>query len=327
MSRIKKDTKHDLVCDRCGGMMEYSTDRKEMHCAYCGNVVILPDLEQEEKVAYAKRKAELDTQHEHYEKRQRMEHRHLNISKLIALLVVASVVLLPASCAFLPYVFRPTINPFEYIEVKFEGINGEGEATVELIKSNNKIQSLDDLNIRLSQTYNLSENDVISITTNDANSPCWHSVKYKEYTVKGLELFLNDLDDIDENAEKVIHNKSEQLIGKTIDDQPQFTNLKQEKFYLISDGDKENVLFDVYSCDWELIEGYDKTVYLVAYYTDIIVHNGKNATFSYDDCMYTGELMYEGSYSNGYVYGFESLEDIELDLTTNRSPNMVLTSK
>ena len=52
------DKKIDLVCDQCGGMMTLSTDRREMHCEYCGNVVILPDKEQEEKVAYAKRKAE-----------------------------------------------------------------------------------------------------------------------------------------------------------------------------------------------------------------------------------------------------------------------------
>lgn len=321
------DKKHDLVCDQCGGMMTLSENRKEMHCEYCGNIVILPDKEQEEKVAYAKRKAELDAQHEHYEKRKRMENKHLNVSKIIALLFIVGIILIPASCIAGPYIFRPTINPFEYIDVKFEGINGEGEAKVELIQSNNWIQSLDDLNIRLSQTYYLSENDVISISTNDLNSPCRHSVKYKEYTVKGLELFLTDLDDIDEYAEKVIHQKSLQLIEKTIDDNPQFSTPKHEKFYLLSDGQKKNVLYDVFRCKWELIEGYSKTVYLVAYYTDIIVHNGANATFSYADCMYTGELMYEGSYSNGYVYGFESLEDIELDLTTNRSPNMVLTSK
>ncbi|MBR3988129.1 MAG: hypothetical protein IKK10_02360 [Clostridia bacterium] len=321
------DKKHDLVCDQCGGMMTLSENRREMHCEYCGNVVILPDKEHEEKVAYAKRKAELDAQHEHYEKRKRMEHRHLNVSKLIALLVVASIFLIPASCVAGPYIFRPTINPFEYIDVKFEGINGEGKATVELIQSNNWIQSLDDLNIKLSQSYYLSENDIISITTNDSTSPCRHNVKYMEYTVKGLELFLTGLDDIDEYAEKLIHQKSRQLIGKTINDNPQFSTPKHEKFYLLSDKDKENVLYDVYSCKWELIEGYSKTVYLVAYYTDIIVHNGANATFSYEDCMYTGNLLYEGSYSNGYVYGYESLEDIELDLNTNHSPDMVLTEK
>lgn len=307
--------------------MKYNDNKTEMHCEYCGNIVILPSAENAEKIAYAKRKAELDAQHEHYEKRKRMEHRHLNVSKIIALLFVVGIIFIPASCVAVPYIFRPTINPFEYIDVKFEGIDGEGEATVELIKSDSKIQSLDDLNLRLSQTYYLSENDIISIATNDMNSPCRHSVNYKEYTVKGLELFLADLDDIDEYAEKIIHQKSEQLIEKAIDDQTQFSNLKHEKIYLLSDREKKNLLYDVYSCDWELIEGYNKTVYLVAYYTDIIVHNGKNATFSYEDCMYTGDILYEGSYSNGYVYGFESLEDIEIDLNTNHSPNMVLTEK
>ncbi|MBQ8571975.1 MAG: hypothetical protein IJ451_00745 [Ruminococcus sp.] len=321
------DKKYDLVCDQCGGMMTLSENRKEMHCEYCGNVVVLPSAEDAEKIAYAKRKAELDAQHEHYEKRKRMENRHLNISKIIALLFIVGIIFIPASCIAGPYIFRPTINPFEYIDVKFEGINGEGEVKVELIQSNNRIQSLDDLNIRLSQTYYLSENDVISISTNDLNSPCRHRVKYKEYTVKGLELFLTNLDDIDEYAEKLIHQKSEQLIKMAIDVKPQFTNLKHEKFYLLSDRDKENVLYDVYTCNWELVEGNSKTVYLVAYYTDIIVHNGDNATFSYEDSMYTGNLLSEGSHSNGCIYGFESLEDIELDLNTNHSPDMVLTEK
>ncbi len=321
------DPKYDLACDRCGGMMTLSEDRKEMHCEYCGNIVVLPDKEQEEKVAYAKRKAELDAQHEHYEKRKRMENKHLTVSKIIALLFVAGIILIPASFIAGPYVFRPTINPFEYIDVNFEGVDGEGKATVELIKSDSKIQNLDDLNLKLSQTYYLSENDVISISTNDLSSPCRHSVKYKEYTVTGLERFLTDLDDIDENAEKLINQKSEQLIGMAIKDKPQFTNLKHEKFYLLSDGEKENLMYDVYSATWELVEGNSKTVYLVAYYENIIVHCGNNATFSYDNCMYTGNILSERSYQNGAVTAFESLRDIELDLNTNHSPDMILTEK
>lgn len=321
------DKKFDLVCDQCGGMMTLSADRKEMHCEYCGNIVILPDHEQEEKVAYAKRKAELDAQHEHYEKRKRAERKHLNVSKLIALLCVVSLLLIPASCAVIPYIFRPTINPFEYIDVKFEGIDGQGSATVELVKTNGHVKSLEDLCVSISKTYQLSENEVIVISTNPFEATCWHSQTSKEYTVKGLELFLTDLNNIDENAEKIIHQKSLQLIGMTTDDQPQFSTPKHEKFYLLSDGKKENVLYDVFSCEWKLVEGYSENIYLVAYYTDIIVHNGDNATFSYDDCMYTGNLLYKGSYSNSSVFGFDSLEDIEIDLNTNHAPDMVLTEK
>ena len=321
------DPKHDLVCDRCGGMMTLSANRKEMHCEYCGNVVILPDKEQEEKVAYAKRKAELDAQHEHYEKRERAERKHLNISKLVALLIVVGILLIPASCAAIPYIFRPTIDPFEYIDVKFEGIDGEGTATIELVKTNGHVKSLEDLCVSISKEFQLSENEVIVISTNPFEATCWHSRTSKEYVVKGLELFLTDLNDIDENAEKIIHQKSQQLIEKTTDNMTQFSKPKHEKFYLLSDGDKKNVLYDVFSCEWSLVEGYSETVYLVAYYTDIIVHNGDNATFSYEECMYTGDLLYKGSYSNGFAYGFESLEDIEIDLNTNRSPDMVLTEK
>lgn len=321
------DKKFDLVCDQCGGMMTLSADRKEMHCEYCGNIVILPDHEQDEKVAYAKRKAELDAQHEHYEKRKRAERKHLNVSKLIALLCVVSLFLIPASCAVIPYIFRPTINPFEYIDVKFEGIDGQGSATVELVKTNGHVKSLEDLCVSISKTYQLSENEVIVISTNPFEATCWHSQTSKEYTVKGLELFLTDLNDIDENAEKIIHQKSLQLIEKTTKNISQYSTPKHEKFYLLSDGKKENILYDVFSCEWELVEDYSETVYLVAYYTDIIVHNGDNATFSYDDCMYTGNLLYKGSYSNGFVYGFDSLEDIEIDLNTNHAPDMVLTEK
>lgn len=321
------DKTFDLVCDQCGGMMKFSTDRKEMHCEYCGNVVILPDKEQNEKVAYAKRKAELDANREYYENRKRKEKKHLNISKLIALLVVASIFLIPASCAAIPYIFRPTINPFEYIDVTFEGIDGEGVAELKLIKTDDKIQKIDDLCVTLSKTNNLNENEVITASTNDWESPCWHSESSREYTVTGLELYLKDLDDIDQNAEKLIHQKSEQLIGMATDDKPQFTNIKHKKFYLLSDGDKENLLYDVYSATWELVEGNDKTIYLVAYYENIIVHSGENATFSYDNSMYTGDILSEGSYQNGAVTAFESLGDIELDLNTNRAPDMILTEK
>ena len=242
-------------------------------------------------------------------------------------MLVVGIFLIPASSAVIPYIFRPTINPFDYIDVKFEGINGEGTATVELIQTNGHVKSLEDLCVSISKTYQLSENEVIVISTNHFEATCWHNPTSKEYVVKGLELFLSDLNSMDENAEKIIHQKSQQIIEKTTDNISQHSTPKHEKFYLLSDGDKKNVLYDVFSFEWELMEGNTETVYLVAYYTDIIVHNGDNATFSYEECMYTGDLLYKGSYSNGFVYGFGSLEDIEIDLKTNRSPDMVLTEK
>ena len=319
--------KFDLVCDQCGGMMTYNEKRTEMHCEYCGNVVILPDKEQEEKIAYAKRKAELEAQHSYYEQRKRKEKRHLNLSKFIGLFIALAIVFTPFVLAAVPYIFRPTINPFDYIEVTFSGIDGEGVAAVELRKTDEKVGTLEDLCITVSKSYKLSENEVITVSTKDLKSPCWHSKTLQEYIVKGLELYLTDLKDIDENAQKLIHQKSEQLINMAIDDKSQITNLKHEKFYLLTDGDKNNLLYDVYRATWELVEGENKTIYLVAYYTDMIVHNGDNATFSYDDCMYTGNILSEGSFRNGAVTAFESLSDIELDLNTNRSPDMILSEK
>lgn len=82
------DKKFDLVCDQCGGMMTLSADRKEMHCEYCGNIVILPDKEQEEKAVYAKRKAELDAQHEHYEKENELKESILMFQSLLPCFVL-----------------------------------------------------------------------------------------------------------------------------------------------------------------------------------------------------------------------------------------------
>lgn len=92
-----------------------------------------------------------------------------------------------------PYIFRPTINPFEYIDVKFEGIDGQGSATVELVKTNGHVKSLEDLCVSISKTYQLSENEVIVISTNPFEATCWHSQTSKEYTVKGLSFSLPTL--------------------------------------------------------------------------------------------------------------------------------------
>lgn len=307
--------------------MKYNDNKTEMHCEYCGNIVILPSAENAEKIAYAKRKAELDAQHRYYEKRKRKERRQHNKAKLIALLIVAAIFLIPMSCAAIPYIFKATVNPFDYIEVTFEGIDGEGVANVELIKTDSKVNSLSDLGVTVSKERRLSEGEVITVYTNDFESPYWHSESSKEYTVEGLELFLTDLNSMDDNVIELIHQKSEQLIGMAVDDKPQFTNIKPEKFYLLSDGDKENLLYDVYKATWELVEGKDKTLYFVAYYENIITHNGDNATFSYDNAMYTGSILSEGSFQNGAVTAFESLKDIELDLNTNRDPNMILSER
>lgn len=181
------DKRFDLVCDQCGGMMTLSENRKEMHCEYCGNIVILPDKEQEVQVAYAKRKAELEAQHNYYEKRKKNERKQHRVAKLIALLIVAGIFLIPACCAAIPYIFKPTVNPFDYIEVNFSGKDGKGMAQVELIKTDEKIDSLSDLDITISKQYGLSEGDIITVYTNDFESPCWHSESSREYTVKGLE--------------------------------------------------------------------------------------------------------------------------------------------
>lgn len=321
------DKKYDLICDQCGGMMKFNEDKTEMHCEYCGNIVILPDKEQDAKVAYAKRKAELEAQHSYYEKRKRKERRHLNLSKLIALLVVAGIFLIPASCVGVVWLCRPTVNPFDYIEVSFKGVDGEGKVVVELVKSDDNIKNTNDLGLEVSPDRNLSEGDTVTVYAKSLESGYRFSESKRQYTVEGLELYLTDLNDMDDNVIELIHRKSEQLVGMVIEDKPQITDVEHEKFYLLSDGEQENLLYDVYKATWELADGTDKTIYLVAYYENIITHNGDNATFSYESAMYTGSIISTSSYQNGVVTAFESLEDIELDLNTNRSPEMVLSER
>lgn len=256
-----------------------------------------------------------------------MENRHLNISKLIAFLIVASIFLVPASCVAVPYIFKPTVNPFDYISVTFDGIDGEGMARIELIKTDSRITSLDDFGVTISKEYNLCEGETVTVYTDTLTSPYWHTQNSKEYIVEGLELFLTDLNTIDENASELIEQKSLQILSGNISDTPQIQIDSHEKYYLLTDNKQSNLLYDVYEATWSLADGTEKQIYLVAYYTDIIVHGGDNATFSYDDCMYTGNMLSTNDYRDSVVYGFESLEDIELELNTNRDPDATISEK
>lgn len=181
------DNKYDLTCDQCGARMRYNDKRTEIHCDYCGNVVLLPSTEDAEKIAYAKRKAEVETNNKFYEKRERKERRQQRIAKIIAISIVFSLIIGPFISVGITYLFRPKINPFEYIEVTFEGTDSHGVANVELIKTDEKIHNIYDLGVELSKEYNLSNGDVITVYTNEHESPCRHSETSREYTVEGLE--------------------------------------------------------------------------------------------------------------------------------------------
>ena len=308
--------KIDLTCPKCGGNMERDTEKRLLHCPYCGHEAMLQRDDTEEK-AYARQRGIERAKMEAEELSKRRRRR--------GVLIAAAVVLAFILAAAVVSALQPKVDPFAYIDVVFSGETGDGSAEVVRKAADGKVDP-ELINYRVDPRSWLSEGDVITITADSSEYKL--SPTKKTYKVEGLDTVLKDLSALSDKAVEMIHNKSDITAGMAVEgagtsDAP--TSVERCVMYLVTDGRSESTLYDVYKVQYpEKDEGYAER-YVVVYYAGIIVRDTEEPTMSYDRTMYMGGVIetLDRTYG-GYMTGYKTLKDVKADILSHQSKAVTL---
>ncbi len=318
-----------LRCPGCGAPLKKDPDSSMAKCEFCGQEVLVDDGSAErrhlEEMAYAREKARYEAQIAQ-ERREKRERQHHPMLFLYAVLLAIGVVLGLARVAV-----SPKCDPFACATVEFSGVNGEGRA--EIVKKGGGGIDTNEIDYRLSADRDLSEGDVVTLT---ADSDKYRlTSRSKQFKVTGLEQYLTELDSLSDEVLGLIHQKSAEICDSNLHGAVGLSEaneiLSREPccMYLATDGKNRNILYDVARLVVSTYEGGEKTVYITAYYNNIIVLDGEEKSFHYDRCMYRGNQIWlgENTLRNGLIEGFESPESAELDLRTRMESGMKILSR
>lgn len=324
----------DLKCSSCGGTMQVSADKTTATCPYCKNSMLIqsePNLaeltKKTEQLTYARETAKLKAAEES-EKRQKKSKFTTAIIIIFVLLVLAGVGL-----GVTYYSLEPMDNPFECINVKYNGIDGQG--TIEII-DNEKCENFSEIEFTPSKEENLNEGEKIKIIA--SSSTYRFNVSSNEYKVEGLSKYLTSLDSLDDEIIKKIHDYSynelkNNTYGITFDGE--VVSLTPYKLYLYSNGSKENVLYDVYETEIKTDSGKKFKKYVVAYYENFLLLSNKES-FSYKRLYHCGNTIKAGDPTvmsamdddyAGFMTGFETIEDFKSYLNEDNDGSFEITEK
>lgn len=100
-------------------------------------------------------------------------------------------------------VAKPKANPFDYIEVSFEGTDGDGEVVIKTMSKDDVDANRIDYDI--SKMSDLIQGETISIVADSSEYRL--TEKSKTYIVEGLDEYLKDINDIPEESLQLIHHR------------------------------------------------------------------------------------------------------------------------
>ena len=293
----------DMTCPKCGAVMKTDDKKENAICEYCGyHVIFAHHVAQNETVI---------TQNSQKGK-----------GGVFAICIIAVFILIGTIFCFSEEMTKPEINPFDYIEVSFEGKNGKGEVSIETKPGDEGIHT-GEIRFDISKESALSQGETIRI---QATSESYRlSESERVFQVEGLDEYLSDLENIPREALELIHKKSESVLDMNLDtckDAGVFTDMKPVKIFLATDGKYENCLYDVFEAYFS-VDGEDKTFYVVASFSDVIVREGEQVTLDMTYGVYEGHLTQIKSWM--WIMAYESVDEVKTDILTSQEKNMKLT--
>jgi DNA-directed RNA polymerase subunit RPC12/RpoP len=292
-----------LICPTCRGVMELSRDGKEAVCPYCGHRMLISKEDsaaKEYELRMAKARAEEDIRDLREKKQRKRRLRRW----LIAFCVMAGLLLVNIFIPDSPMnrlVFPRTVDPFTCVDVKFQGISGEGRA--ELSVSDNGEEYADEDIFELVPDTALSNGDVVTVRAKAA--PGWRfEPAEKQFTVSGLTAYVQSTDQltgdnltaIHSNTERLIREDWEEVVSSSLAQDMTYTPYKMYLFVADEDTSYErNVLYDTYEVNVTREDGTVFTAYEACWYADLRIPADGVMTASY------GSLQ---GFNFGYNYGF-----------------------
>ena len=332
---MRLDDDIDLTCPKCNGQMVLNEEQTQAVCPYCGNQAFCEDESPErvQEIAYAYRKGVLKAEEEAAKKAEKKAARAARNSTkattakakksgmirrvLIAIGVFAAIA---AGMWTYEYATSPEVDPFEAIDVVFEGTSGSGYAWIETHSPTSGTYNAYDIDYEVSQHYGLKEGDKVTVTASSTHYRL--SPKTKVYTVEGLDMLLDDLDALSDQAIAVIHARSEVTLKKATSGshiEAGLEALEPVAVYLFVEGGNHNRFYDVFRARFSL-NGETSELYLVADYDDIVVRDGAVPTIDYGYTMATGDYIevfdsdLDMESHGGYINAYRTLEEVEVGL-------------
>lgn len=324
--------KISLKCESCGGTMQVSPDKTEATCPYCKHKFLIqkdPTLdelkEKEEKLSYAREKGIRDAISEN----KRKNRKHTILAMFFAFI---GIIVIAVICTFVDYFAKEYMeNPFKCIDVSFDGIEGKGKL---IMNDNNSCENYSDLKFMPTKENNLNQNEKIKIVVT--------SDKYrfdemeKEYTVTELSEYLKDLNNLTSEMINKIHETTKaelQNMGSVF--YGKVASLEPYKFYLYTNNDKSNILYDVYKAKIKTRSGKVFVKYKAVYYENFAILNTKELftyakSYQVINSVLAGDPKITNAGDNnyaGYTYGFLTIDDLKIKINKENDGTFVIKEK
>ena len=312
----------DMTCPKCGATMKTNAEKEQAVCEYCGALFL---LEKEDTLDEIRAKAEAKAYGYHKGKLAAEERAAKNKKKSfkipVPVIVIAVLVFIGVVSYMSQELAKPKVNPFECIEVSFQGTDGDGEIVVEIT---NAVAGIDvnRIDFDISKEDWLTQGETVSIEA--ASSDYRLTETERIYTVEGLDEYLKNLEELPEEALAMIHTQAEEVLEINLDDTKTlgyFVEMTPVKLFLVTDGKQSNTLYDVFEVRF-CVDSEEETYYVLACFDDVIVRNGAQTFVNMSYGMYYGNLTQVSGWL--HIMAYDSVEEIRMNILLNMESYMEL---
>lgn len=309
----------DMTCPKCGASLKPDLAKGNAVCEYCGHHILIEQEDTIEEIrvkaqsrAYGYYKAKLEAKAGKKEKYR---------GPKIGAIVIGVIVLIAIGSAAIQELAKPKINPFDYIEVSFQGKDGEGKLVMDARGSAEDID-VNRIEFDISKENDLLQGETISIHA--ASQDYRLAEKTRVYTVDGLDEYLKDLENVPEEVLDIIHRKAESSLDLNLESSKNvgaFIDMKPVKLFLTTDGKQTNELYDVFEVRF-MTQAGEKTYYVMACFDSVVVRAGEQVSIDMSGGTYKGQLIQVEDWL--CIMGYDSLEEIRADILTSQDTYMEL---
>ncbi len=314
----------DLTCPKCSATLKPNADNTKAVCEYCGYQVLIEREDTVEEMrakahakSYGYHKGKLEAEAEAEARAAKKQKARKIKSKVIVAAVVALLILIPAAFTQLS---KPRVNPFDYVEVTFQGTDGDGKVVLQTKSSDNV--DVNYIRFEISKKNDLLQGETITVRATSDEYLLEESTR--TYTVEGLDEYLTDLESIPAEDLEIIHIKAESALELNLDSSKSagfFLDMKPVKLFLTTDGERTNSLYDVFEVRFTTVDG-EKTFYVMVVFDNVIIRDSEQVSISMSSGMYMGHITQVQGWL--HIMAYNSLDEIRAELLTSQGSLMEL---
>ena len=246
--------------------------------------------------------------------------------RLTTLLFIAAFL---AFCVIFRDLRRPVVSAFDYVELHFSGVSGEGKAEYTLGSFPEEVDE-HRIYFELSPDSGLKNGD--SVTLRAESEDYRLKEKMRKYKVSGLESCLSELSSLDEESLSAIHQAALEEIRKgyfpmTIDGRRRDEEIgwKPLSLFLSSEGEEKNALYDLIEIDYRTRDGGQFSFYGLARFQNLLVRPG--GSIRYQKLSALGDFVSLGSTNDDSLIGFSDPDAAKAALKSEQNAGAELTER